>query len=87
VDALNLLIKKGYRIKCMFSFAFGDEYSDRIREKIKEYGIESYVIWLGCLSYIEMADHYNAADIIVSIPSSDSSPKVFTRLCSVKNPL
>ena len=75
VDALNLLIKKGHRIKCMFSFAFGDEYSDRIRRKIKEYGIEGNVIWLGCLSYIEMADHYNAADIIVSVPSSDSSPK------------
>ena len=33
------------------------------------------MIWLGCLSYVEMADHYNAADIVVSVPSSDSSPK------------
>jgi len=87
VDALNLLIKKGYRIKCMFSFAFGDEYSDRIRKKIKEYDIESYVIWLGCLSYIEMADHYNAADIIVSIPSSDSSPKSVYEAMFCKKPI
>ncbi len=87
VDTLNLLIKKGYRIKCMFSFAFGDEYSDKIREKIKEYGIESYVIWLGCLSYIEMADHYNAADIIISIPSSDSSPKSVYEAMFCKKPI
>lgn len=75
VDALNLLVKKGYRIKCMFSFAFGNEYSDIIKKKIEKYGIENNVIWLGCLSYSEMADHYNAADLVVSIPSSDSSPK------------
>jgi len=87
VDVLNLLIKKGYRIKCMFSFAFGDEYSDRIREKIREYDIESYVIWLGCLSYIEMADHYNAADIIISIPSSDSSPKSVYEAMFCKKPI
>jgi glycosyltransferase involved in cell wall biosynthesis len=87
VDALNLLIKKGYCIKCMFSFAFGDEYSDRIRRKIKEYGIEGNVIWLGCLSYIEMADHYNAADIIVSVPSSDSSPKSVYEAMLCKKPI
>jgi len=87
IDGLNLLIKKGYRIKCMFAFAFGNEYSDRIKKKIEEYGIESCVIWLGYLSYNEMADHYNAADVIVSIPSSDSSPKSVYEAMFCKKPI
>lgn len=87
VDALNLLITEGYRIKCMFSYAFGDEYSKSIRRKIKKYGIEKNVIWLGYLSYSEMADHYNAADIIVSVPSSDSSPKSVYEAMFCKKPI
>jgi len=87
VDSLYLLIKKGYRIKCMFAFAFGDEYSGRIKKKIEEYDIENYVIWLGFLSYSKMADHYNAADVIVSIPSSDSSPKSVYEAMFCKKPV
>ena len=75
VDAFHLLVDNGFNVKLMFSFAFGDEYSQQIKSRITQYNIEDRVIWLGCLSYAEMADHYNAADIIVSVPSSDSSPK------------
>ena len=49
----------------MFSYAFGDEYIDQIKNQVKKYKLENHVIWLGCLSYVEMADHYNAADIVV----------------------
>ena len=87
VDAFNLLIKRGYRIKCMFSFAFGDQYKDSIMKKLEAYGIENFVIWLGRLSYSEMADHYNAADIIVSVPSSDSSPKSVYEAMFCKKPI
>jgi glycosyltransferase involved in cell wall biosynthesis len=87
VEALNILIKKGYPIKCMFSFAFGDEYKDRIQKMIEDYGIEGNVIWLGSLSYNKMADHYNAADIIVSVPSSDSSPKSVYEAMFCKKPI
>jgi len=59
----------------MFSYPFGNEYSKNIKTKIQDYGLESNVIWLGTLNCTEMAAHYNAADIVVSIPSSDSSPK------------
>ena len=75
LDALHLLVTHGYKTKCMFSYAFGGEYSKEIKEKISNYGLDDYVVWLGSLSYAEMADHYNASDIVLSIPSSDSSPK------------
>lgn len=87
VDAVYLLIKNGYKVKCMFSYAFGDEYSDKIKEKISNYGIDDTIVWLGFLSYKEMADHYNAADIIISIPSSDSSPKSVYEAMFCKKPI
>lgn len=75
VNSLNLLLKDGIKFKCMFSYPFGDEYSKSLKTKIQDYGLENNVIWLGSLSCTAMAEHYNAADIVVSIPSSDSSPK------------
>ncbi|VAW82567.1 hypothetical protein MNBD_GAMMA12-1638 [hydrothermal vent metagenome] len=75
VESISKLVKKGYKIKCMFSFAFGDEYSQKLKLLIGQLGIKENVIWLGLLTYQEMAAHYNASDIVVSVPSSDSSPK------------
>ena len=37
VDALYMLISNNYKVKCMFSYAFGNEYSERIKRKIKKY--------------------------------------------------
>ena len=59
----------------MFSFAFGDEYSKQLCIQSQKSGLENNIIWLGSLTYQEMAEHYNAADIVISVPSSDSSPK------------
>jgi glycosyltransferase involved in cell wall biosynthesis len=59
----------------MFTVSFGEEYLDKLKAQITKLGIQENVIWLGFLSYEEMAEHYNVADIIVSVPSSDSSPK------------
>jgi glycosyltransferase involved in cell wall biosynthesis len=87
VEALNQLIKNSYKVKCMFSYAFGGEYSDKIKTKISAYGIDDSIIWLGFLNYNEMADHYNAADIVVSIPSSDSSPKSVYEALFCKKPI
>lgn len=75
IKSLSELIRKGYKLKCMFSFAFGDKYEGQLKDLIKRLKIEKNIIWLGYLTYEAMADHYNAADIVVSIPSSDSSPK------------
>jgi glycosyltransferase involved in cell wall biosynthesis len=67
----------------MFSYAFGDEYLEELKEKISNLKLEDNIIWLGFLNYHEMARHYNAADVVISIPSSDSSPKRVMKQCFV----
>jgi glycosyltransferase involved in cell wall biosynthesis len=75
IDSIAELKNAGYEVKCMFSFAFGDEYSQRLLAQSKKLGLENNIIWLGSLTYKEMAEYYNGADLVVSVPSSDSSPK------------
>lgn len=73
--SIALLRDRGRKVRCMFSYAFGGEYVRGLKELTKELSLEKEVIWLGFLQYHEMAEHYNAADIVVSVPRSDSSPK------------
>lgn len=75
LKSLVVLKEKKYKFKCMFTFSFGNEHYDYLKSLVVELGLEDYVIWLGYIDYNDMADYYNAADIVVSIPSSDSSPK------------
>ena len=87
IESLNLLKLNNYRFKCMFSFAFGDEYSKKLREKVSKFNLEKNIIWLGYLDYAEMAKYYNASDIVISIPSSDSSPKSVYEAMFCKKPI
>ena len=66
---------KNYKFKCMFSFAFGDKYHSKLKHKVKNLGLEDNIIWLGHVKYEEMCHYYNASDVVISVPSSDSSPK------------
>ena len=75
IEALYDLKEMKLRFKCMFSFAFGGDYYSRLQRKIKALGLEDYVIWLGYVRYEDMQLYYNASDIVISVPSSDSSPK------------
>lgn len=75
IESLALMRDKGINVKCMFSFAFGGEYYNSLKRLVETLDLKDQVIWLGRLSYAEMADHYNGADIILSVPTSDSSPK------------
>lgn len=75
IESIAAVRDAGYSIKCMFSYAFGGEYLAKLKSRVKELSLDGNVIWLGFLEYHEMAEHYNAADIVVSVPSSDSSPK------------
>jgi len=75
IESLALMRDKGINAKCMFSFAFGGRYYDSLKRLVETLDLKDQVIWLGRLSYAEMADHYNGADIILSVPTSDSSPK------------
>ena len=75
LEAIQGLVNTGHNVKCMLSFAFGDEYSEKLKKQTQDLGIVNNILWLGYLSYEDMSKHYNAADIVVSVPSSDSSPK------------
>jgi glycosyltransferase involved in cell wall biosynthesis len=75
IDSIAILVNKKINVKCMFSYAFGDNYLQSLKSKVEHYGILDNIIWLGYLSYEQMAKFYNAADIIISIPKSDSSPR------------
>lgn len=75
IEALNLLKSENIKFKCMFSFAFGEEYLEKYKALITKYGLQDYVIWNGYLEHADMAKYYFSADITLSVPSSDSSPK------------
>jgi len=75
IEALNLLRNENVKFKCMFAFAFGEEYLEKYKALISKYKLEDYIIWNGYLEHNEMAKYYFAADITLSVPSSDSSPK------------
>lgn len=87
IKSLAILRDAGYKIKCMFSYAFGGEYVRKLKGIVNELSLEGNVIWLGYLEYHEMAEHYNAADIVVSVPSSDSSPKSVYEAMFCKKPV
>ena len=75
IDSLFNLKKSNYKFKCMFSFAFGGEYYSKLKQKVIRLGLEDYVIWLGYIKYEDMQLYYNSSDVVISVPSSDSSPK------------
>ena len=85
--SLKIIKKQGLSVKCMFSFAFGESSLEKLKILAHKLDVEDDVIWLGRLTYDEMAVHYNAADIVVSIPSSDSSPKSVYEAMFCKKPV
>lgn len=87
IESLYKVKKSGFNIKCMFSFAFGGEYYNSLVKRVKKLELDNQVIWLGRLSYNEMSKIYNAADIILSIPTSDSSPKSVYEAMFCKKPV
>ena len=87
LQAIHELVNTGHKIKCMLSFAFGDDYSAQLKKQVQDLKIVDHILWLGYLSYEDMAKHFNAADIVVSVPSSDSSPKSVYEAMFCKKPI
>lgn len=75
IDVICLLKKDGAKVKCMISFGFGEDNIKYLKDYITIRGIQENIIWVGSLEYNQMPDYFNAADVIISIPDSDSSPK------------
>lgn len=75
IKSLDILKRKHIDFKCMFTFSFGNEHFEYLKNLVDELHLNDYVIWLGYIDYNDMAKYYNVADIVISVPSSDSSPK------------
>jgi len=75
IDALYEFKKTNNRFRCLFSYAFGGKYSTQLKERVISLGLSENVVWLGYVKYEDMKSYYNAADLVISVPSSDSSPK------------
>ena len=75
IQAIAVLSKRNIRVRCMFTYAFGDEYYLGLKRLAEMLGIQDQLIWLGFVNEYEMAELYNASNLVVSVPSSDSSPK------------
>lgn len=75
IDALALVKKTVKNFKCVFAYAFGGEYFSMLSKKVEELDLKNNMVWLGYTQYNDMPIYYNSADIVISIPTSDSSPK------------
>jgi len=58
-----------------FPFDSAPKEAEQVRAVINELGISEAVTMLGNLPFERLPDVYRAADVIVSIPSTDSSPR------------
>jgi len=87
LDALALLKRQGVVFKCMFTYAFGNENYAKLCAQAEQLGIVDNLVWLGFMQYDEMPEAYNASDIVISVPSSDSSPKSVYEAMSCRKPV
>ena len=87
IYAIKLLQDKNIKFKCMFAYAFGNEYLHKLKNISKNLNVEDKIIWLGYKKNNEMAALYNASDIVISIPKSDSSPQSVYEAMFCKKPV
>jgi glycosyltransferase involved in cell wall biosynthesis len=48
------------------------EYVARLEAAIRENGLEARIRWVPPIAHDQMADHYRAADVVVSLPTTDA---------------
>lgn len=60
--------------KFMFIYGFGDKDTE-MRKLVDDLGVRDSVIFVGHVDYEEMPFYCAAADICISVPTSDSSPR------------
>ena len=74
INSIKILVDKNVKLKCIFAYAFGDEYFESLNQFVNNLNLEDYIIWQRNIDPNKMAKIYNASDIVISIPDSDSSP-------------
>ena len=74
-------------IHCLLTYAAGDEYVNELKNYAIKKDIDGNLTWLGYLNQTQMAEIFNSCDIVVSVPSSDSSPKSVYEAMFCKKPV
>ena len=87
LQGLAILKQKGVKFRCMFTYAFGNENYKKLLDLAADLEITEELVWLGFRNYEDMPQVYNAADIVISVPSSDSSPKSVYEAMSCRKPV
>ncbi len=87
IEVVALLNQQGIKVKCMISYGFGENNLSLLKKCAADLNIEDLIVWIGSLEYDDMPDYYNSADVIVSIPDSDSSPKTVYEAMFCKKPV
>ena len=87
IYSIKILVDKKVRLKCIFAYGFGDKYYESLNKIVNNLNLEDYIIWLSNIDLYEMAKIYNASDIVISIPNSDSSPASVYEAMFCKKPV
>lgn len=87
IDSLHKISVSGYKFKCLFSYVPESSYLNLLKDNIRKFKLESNIVWLPLLNHKEMAKHYNLCDLVISVPSSDSSPRSVYEAAFCRKPI
>ena len=74
IDAISILIKNGYNIKC---YILGEgELKNTLKNKISKLGLSESVFLMGAIPHTDLVDWFNSADIFVLPSISEGFPLV-----------
>ena len=85
--AIPLVIELVKDVRFVFASHIS-EFKKKFESLIKQLGIEDYVIFVGQLNHTETMPYFcKDADVVVSVPSSDSSPASVHEAMACKTPV
>ena len=84
--AIPLVIELVKDVRFVFASHIS-EFKKKFESLIKQLGIEDYVIFVGQLNHTETMPYFcKDADVVISVPSSDSSPASVYEAMACKTP-
>lgn len=63
------------QIICEFAFGFGVENLPKLKALAENLRVNDNIVWLGYLKHDQIVEKFQSSDVVVSVPSSDSSPR------------
>jgi glycosyltransferase involved in cell wall biosynthesis len=75
IESLPSVIRALPNVVFVFLHAFGDEEKERLEQLATSLGVADAMRWVGYVPYTKMPLFFRGADLMLSVPSSDSSPR------------